>query len=330
MKRSLIRALIVATGVLVVAPALQAQPDAYPQKPVRIVVGFPPGTPPEIVGRMLAQKLSTAMGQTFYVENRPGAGGTIAATAVAQAAPDGYTLMVGVAASLAVAPHFLQSARYDPTKAFAPIGLIARGPYFFFARSALPVESLRDLVGYAKANPNKLNFATPGVGTPHHLYLELMRARYGVDLTHVPFQGSAQMMNETVAGATQVFMDSGSASFVAQVTSGKLRFIGMTGERRSSLLPAVPTVAEQGFPDLTGYFWWALVGPAGVPRDIVTRLNAELNKALASTDIRERLRAEGIPDELQRATTPQELGQIIAEEYRRWGPIVKAAGLKAQ
>lgn len=311
-------------------PSSALAQGAYPVKPVRVVVGFPPGTPPEIFGRLIAEKLTASVGQPFVIENRPGAGGTIAATAITQAAPDGYTIMVGVAASLAVAPHFLPSARYDPRTAFTPIGLIQRGPYYYVVRSDLPVKSVSELIAYAKQNPGRLNFATPGIGTPHHLNLELLKMRHGLNIAHVPFQGSPPMVNETVAGRTQLFMDSGAATVVAQIKSGTLRMIGMTGAQRSSLQPAVATVGEQGLPEMESHFWWGLVGPAGLPREIVTRLNAELNKALASPDMRERFRAEGIPDELQRASTPDEFARTIAAEFERWGPIVKAAGVKVE
>jgi len=312
------------------APHALSQAGAWPNKPIRLIAGFPPGTPPEVVARLLADKMAPALGQPIVVENRPGASGTIAATTLTQAPADGYTISIGVAASLAVAPHFLPSAKYDPITAFTPIGFVLRGPYLLTVRADLPVNNVKELVAYAKANPGKLNFGTPGIGSVHQLNFERLKQHQGIDIVHVPFQGTPPMINETVAGRTQVFMESGGAGVASLVKSGKLRWIGITHPKRSSLHPDVPTLAEQGLPGLESEFWWGFIGPAGMPREIVTRLNAELNKALASPDIRDRFRAEGVPDELHQATTPEEFGERIATEYRRWGPIIKAAGVKVE
>jgi tripartite-type tricarboxylate transporter receptor subunit TctC len=302
----------------------------WPAKPVRLVIGFPPGTPPEVIGRMLADKFTAALGQAFVVENRPGAAGTIAANAVAQSAPDGYTLMVGVAANLAVAPHLLPSAAYNPGRAFEPIGFIQRGPYFIVVRSDLPVSSLQELIAYSKANPQKLNFATPGMGTVHHLTWELLMMRTGAALTHVPQQGGAQMVAETLGGRTHAFMENAASPVVANVRAGKLKLLATTAERRVSLFPEIATAAEQGVPGVEAYSWWGLVGPAGMPREIVQRMNAELNRALSSPDMVERLKGEGVPDDMRITSTPEEFGRWVSTEYERWGRVIKEAGVKLQ
>ena len=304
--------------------------QAYPSKPVRVVIGFPPGTPPEVVGRMVSDKMAATMGQPFVVENRPGASGTISANLVAQAEPDGYTLMVGVAANLAVAPHLLPSAKYDPSKVFTPIGQIQRGPYFVFVRSDLPVNTVPELVAYAKANPGKLNFGTPGLATLHHLTWELLMQRTGTSLVHVPFQGGAQVVTEAMAGRIQTFMENASGAVMAQVRSGAFRAIGMTGAQRAAQLPNVPTTAEQNLAGIESYSWWGMVGPANLPRPIVTQLNTALNRALTAPDLAERLRGEGVPDNLRVTSTPEEFGAWVASEYERWGKVIREAKITIQ
>lgn len=320
---------LVLLSLSTVGLAMAASPSAaqtWPIKPIRMVVGFPPGALPEVLGRVVAAKMTPALGQSIIVESKPGAAGSIAASEVARAAPDGYTIMVGVAANLAVAPHLLPSANYDPSKAFAAIGIIQRSPYFVTARSDLPVANLRDLIAYAKANPDKLNFATPGTGTPHHLTWELLMLRTGMKMTHIPVQ-AAQMVTETLAGRTHVFMDSATSPIVSNVKTGNFKFLAMTGAARMNAQPQVPTVAEQGVSGVASYAYNGLVAPAGTPREIIVRLNAELNRALAMSDVLERLRAEGVPTEQGVSSTPEEFAAWIASEYAGWGKVIKDAGI---
>ncbi|MFN0300357.1 MAG: Bug family tripartite tricarboxylate transporter substrate binding protein [Burkholderiales bacterium] len=323
---------IIMTMVLLAANigATPAQTGPYPNKPVKLVVGFPPGTPPEVVGRLITERLAASLGQPFVIENRPGAAGTIAASAVAQAPADGYTLMLGVAAALAVAPHLLPSAKYDPRKDFAPIGLIQRGPYYVFVRNELPINSLQELIAYSKENPTQLNYASPGTGTVHHLTWELFMQRTGAKLLHVPFQGGAQMVMDTVAGRTQVFMDNASSAVMAHIKSGTLRMIGVTADRRSEQFPSIATGIEQGVPGFESYSWWGLVAPAGTPDAIVQRLNTEMAKALATPALVERLRAEGVPDDGRKTITPAQFGMWIASEFEGWGKVIKDANVKIQ
>jgi tripartite-type tricarboxylate transporter receptor subunit TctC len=312
------------------AGATHAQPSAYPTKPVKLIVPFPPGTPPEVIGRLLMERLTVSMGQPFVLENRPGATGTIAASAVVQAPADGYTLMLGVAATLAVAPHLLASAKFDPRKDFAPIGLIQRGPYYVIVRSELPINTLQELIAYTKANPSRLNFATPGTGTVHHLTWELFMQRTGAKLVHIPYQGGAQMVIDTVAGRTQVMMENASSGVMAHVKSGVLRMIAVTADRRSAQYSNIATGAEQGVPGFESYSWWGLVAPAGTPVGIVQRLNAEMIRALATPEMIERLRAEGVPEDGLKALTPAEFGAWITAEYEGWGKIIRDANVKVE
>jgi len=333
-RKTIVGTVLCAALAIVLSSAAPAQNNgtaqgAYPTKPVKVTIGFPPGTPPETVGRMIADRFTELFGQTFLIDNRPGATGTIAATAVSQAPPDGYTLMVGVAASLAVAPHLLQSARYDPTRSFVPIGLIQRGPYFFIVRNDLPISNLKELVAYGRDHPGKLNFATPGVGSVHHLTLELFMQKTGARFAHVPFQGGGPMVTETVAGRTDVFLEAASATVVEYVKAGKLKFIGTTGETRSEDFPAVATAREQGV-DLQSYSWWGLLAPAGTPAPIVASLNAALNKVLAEPAMVERLHNEGVPPQSRRALTPAQFAEFVADEYRRWGDVIRQAGVKVE
>jgi tripartite-type tricarboxylate transporter receptor subunit TctC len=309
------------TALITAAPAIAQD---WPSKPVRMIVGFPPGALPDVLARMVADRMTGTLHQPVIVENRPGAAGTIAGNLVARSPADGYTLLVGVAANLAVAPHLMASAQYVPTKDFAPIGLIQRSPYFIVAAMDLPVANLKELLAYAKANPGKLNFVTPGVGTPHHLTWELMMLQTGVKMVHVPVQ-AAQMITETVTGRAHLFMDSATSVMVANVKSGKLKMIGMTGEKRMADHPDVATAREQGLEGIVSHAYNGLVAPAGTPAAIVKRLNSELNAVLARPEIIERLRAEGVPTEQGVGSTPEQFGALIGTEYARWGKVIKEA-----
>lgn len=318
---------IVGIAVAIVASPITTGAQSYPARPVRILLGAPPGSGPDIVGRILAEKMAGDLGQPVIVENRPGASGTIAAQLAARASADGHTMLLGTAANLAVAPHLLPSARYDPMTAFAPVGLIQRGPYVIAVYPGVPARNLPEFIAHAKSNPGKLDFGTPGVGSAHHVAWELFQLRTGTRLTHIPYKGGAQVVQETIAGRIAVFMASPNSRISQFVEAGKLRYIAITGAARLKQLPSVPTVSEQGVPGFEAYSWWGLLMPAGAPREAVARINAALNTALDEPGIRKRLRQQGVPDE-RFAATPQEFGAWIGAEHARWGKVIKDAGIR--
>lgn len=294
-------------------------------RPIQLVIPTPAGGAPDAVGRVLATSMGKRLGNTFVVVNRPGASGTIAARAVAQATPDGQTILLGVAANLAVAPNSLAGG-YSPLKLFAPVGLIQRGPYAVYTTPTLPIVSFRDLMAHARKEPERLHFATPGVASAHHLAWELLMARTGTQLVHVPFNG-LQMVTETVAGRIQVVMTSPSSTLMQLTQAGKLKAIATSGAKRLDQLAHLPTIAEEGVPGYEAYSWWGLVVPAATPRSITDRLNQALNAALDVPDVRERLRAEGVPNE-RFASTPEAFGAWIASEYALWGKVIRERNIK--
>lgn len=311
-----------AIGFLVTDAAHAAEASS---RPIMLVIPTAAGGAVDTVGRVLASNMASGLGNTIVVVNRPGATGTIAARAVAQASPDGHTVLLGVAANLAVAANGLAGG-YDPTRLFAPIGLIQRGPYAVYTSRSLPVSTFRDLMAHAKKEPERLHFATPGVASAHHLAWELLMARTGVKLVHVPFSGLG-MVTETMAGRTQVLMTSPGSTLRQLADAGKLKVIATSGAKRLDQLSHLPTISEQGVPGYEAYSWWGLVVPAATPRKIIERLNAALNSALDVPDIRERLRAEGVPDE-RFASTPEAFGAWITSEYALWGKVIRERNVR--
>ena len=298
--------------------------DAAP-RPIMLVIPTSPGGAPDAVGRVLATHMSHRLGAGFVVVNRPGASGTIAARSVAQATPDGHTIMLGVAANLAVAPHSVAGG-YDPTRLFSAVGLVQRGPYAVYTTPALPVGTFKDLVALAKKEPERLHFGTPGVASAHHLAWELLMARSGMRLAHVPFTG-IQMVWETVAGRTQVVMTTHSSVLKQLAETGKLKVIATSGAKRLDQLSSIPTISEQGVAGYEAYSWWGLVAPAATARSTIERLNAELNRALDLPEVRERLRTQGVPDE-RFATTPEAFAAWIASEYALWGKVMRERNIR--
>jgi len=307
-----------------------AQGDLNPSRPVRILVGFTPGTPPETIARILAERMQKTTGIAMFIENRPGAAGTIAADLLTKAPPDGHTLMLGVAASLAVAPHLLESARYDPNKAFSPIGIIQRSPYYITLDARLGVRNLRDLAEYARRNPDKLSFGVPGIGTPHHLTLELLMSKTGIKVIPVPFPGMPPIVVELLAGRLSGVVEANIPSVSEQVRQGRLAHVALTDSKRSLAHPDVPTTVEQGFDALTMYSWWGLLGPAGMSAATVKRFNDALNEALSSAEVKQRMKNEGFDEDAQRSSTPTEFADWIRVEHQKAGEIIRAAGIKMQ
>jgi tripartite-type tricarboxylate transporter receptor subunit TctC len=311
-------------GAVAAAVAAGAGAQTYPAKPVTLVNAFPPGGATDIVARQLAAKLSQRFGQQVVVDNRAGAAGTIGAAAVARADPDGYTMLFAVAANMAVAPAVLKNVPYDPVKSFAPVIEIARGPYVLMVNPSVPAKDLAEFVAYARQNPGKLNYATPGQGSVHHLVNEMLKQATGIDTVHVPYKGGAPMYTAVVAGEVEVLID-GMPGPLAHIRAGKVRALGVTGDKRLAVLPDVRSFAEQGVKGVDAQFWWGIVVPAGTPPPIVARLNAEIGQALTDPEIRATFEKQNIEPS---PGTAEAFGAWIAAERVRWAQVVAKANIK--
>ncbi len=322
--RRLAVALALAAAIAPFAAAAQGAPAAYPTRPAKIVVPFPPGGPLDVTSRALAQKLTEAWGQSVVVDNRPGAGGNIGADLVAKAAPDGYTILMGALSTHAVNPSLYAKMPYDAVRDFAPITLVAITPNVLVVNPTLPVHSVKELIAYAKAHPNALSFGSGSNGSAGHLAGELFKVDTGVDIVHVPYKGAAPAMQALLAGDTQLMFDN-LASAMTQVKAGKLRALAVTTAQRSKLAPELPTMAEAGVPGFDISTWFGLFAPAGTPPDIVAKWNAEVVGILNSSDMRERLEAQGAEPA---PSTPAQFAAFIATEVPKYARIVKASGAK--
>jgi tripartite-type tricarboxylate transporter receptor subunit TctC len=296
----------------------------YPAKPVRILSGFAAGGAADILGRVVAQRLSEALKQPFVVETRAGAAGIIATEAVARSAPDGYTLLVGTMTTHGIAPSLYKKLPYDVTRDFAPIALIGHIPLVMTVGSAVPASSLKDFVALAKAAPGKYSFASAGGGTPPHLTGELFRSRFGLDLLHVPYKGTAPAVTDLIGGQVSMTID-GLTVQLPHIKSGKLKALAAASAKRIAAIPDVPTFAELGYPDLEVSLWYSLFAPAGTPRPIVTLLNAELSKMLALPEVRQRLAELAV--EPGDGGSAEQFGAFVQAELRRWGQVVQQVGV---
>jgi tripartite-type tricarboxylate transporter receptor subunit TctC len=308
--------------LLLFAGAALAQP--YPTRPVKLIVPFPPGGNTDIVGRLLAQKLSDSFGRQVYVENRGGAGGTIGAEAAAKSPNDGYTLFFSTTGTLASAPSLQPNLRYDPIKDFAPISTLANAPVVVIVAASLPPKNLRELIQLAKAQPGALKFGSAGTGHFVHIAGEMFKVSAGVDLLHVPYKGVAQALTDLLGGRIELMFDA-FAQYEPHLQGGKLRALAVANPTRLSRLPDVPTTAEAGLPDYVLASWFGLAAPAGTPREVIERVNAEARKALAGADVREALAKLGLEPG---GNSPQEYAAMIADELARWRQAVKAAAIK--
>ncbi len=323
-RRSCLRVAAAVALAAVIAPLALAQTVAFPTKTVRLVVPFPAGGPLDATGRAIAQKLTEAWGQSVVVDNRPGAGGNIGADLVAKSAPDGYTVVMGALSTHAVNPSLYPSMPYDAVKDFAPITLIAVTPNVLVVNPALPVKSVRELIAYAKANPNKLSFGSGSNGSAGHLAGELFKVETGTDLVHIPYKGAAPAMQALLAGDTQLMFDN-LASAMPQVKAGKLRALAVTTAKRSSLVPELPTMAEAGVPGFDIATWFGLLAPAGTPKDVIAKWNADVVKILDSPEMRQKLQAQGAEPT---PMTPAQFAAFIAAELPKYARIVKISGAK--
>ena len=320
------RALLLLAGfaLAAMAPAFAADPGAFPARPAKLIVPFPPGGPLDAIGRAIAQKLTEAWGQPVVVENKPGAGGNIGADYVAKSPPDGYTIVMGALSTHAVNPSLYPLMPYDPVKDFAPITLVAITPNVLVVNPTLPVHSVQELVAYAKANPGKLAFGSGSNGSAGHLAGELFKVDAGVDMIHVPFRGGAPATQALLAGDTQLMFDN-LANAMPQVKAGKLRAIAVTTAKRSPLAPDLPTLAESGLPGFDISTGFGLLAPAGTPPAVIAKWNAGVTQILSAPDMRDKLAGQGAE---AAPTTPQAFAQFIAAELPKYARIVKASGAK--
>jgi tripartite-type tricarboxylate transporter receptor subunit TctC len=297
---------------------------AYPDRPVRWIVPFAPSGPTDLMSRAVAEKLSQRLGQQFVLDNRSGAGGNIGAEVVSKSAPDGYTLMIGHVGTHAINVTLYPSVGFDPVRDFTPITLIATLPLALVMHPAVPAKDVKELIAYAKAHPGQLNFASAGNGGPTHLAGELLKSSALIDIVHVPYKGNAAALLDLVAGRVQI-MFSNMLTSMPHVRAGKLRAIGISSTRRSPQAPDLPTIAESGLPGFSAVPWYGVLGPAGLPRPIVGKLNSEITRALAQPDMQERFVAQGI--DLQ-SSSPEQFGALIKSEVVKWRKVVRDAGAK--
>ena len=320
MKRSVFVAS--ALAALLLPFAASAQTD-WPQKPVSLVVPYPPGGVNDAVARVYAEKLSAELGKPFIVDNRAGAGGVLGMDIVAKSVPDGYTVVLGSTSSTAVNVGLYPKMPYDPLKDLAPIMQVATGPYVLAVHPALPAKNVGQLIALAKARPGQLNFGSSGNGTALHLTAELLKSMTGTRMVHVPYKGASAAMPDLLSGQTQ-FMFSDMPLFAPYVKAGKLRALAVTTAKRSLVLPDLPPIAET-VPGYEATSWYGFMAPAGTSREIISRFNAEVVKVLRLQDIRDRYRELGIePVE----GTPEQFGTYIASEIRRWSAVIKSAEVK--
>jgi tripartite-type tricarboxylate transporter receptor subunit TctC len=310
------------TALCTFATAALAQP--WPAKPLRIIVPYPPGGTSDILARALSPGLQAAFGQVVVVENKPGATGNVGADFVAKSPPDGYTLLLADIGSLAISPSVFATLPFDPVKDFAPVVMVAYSPHILAAHPSVPANNVKELVAYAKANPDKLNFAVSGIGGANHLAGIDFAQRTGIKWTYIPYKGGSQAITDVMGGQAQVLFNGMLATYPA-VKEGKLKAIAISSAKRFSAAPDLPTVAESGVPGFETGSWQGIVAPAGTPADVVNKLHATVTKILATPEMKDRLDKAGAE---VRPQTPAQFGAFIAAEKARWAKVVKESGEK--
>jgi tripartite-type tricarboxylate transporter receptor subunit TctC len=320
---NLIRLFLMAS-ILVGSPLQAYAQSDYPNKPIRLIIGFPAGGSTDIVGRVVAQKLSERLGQAIVVENRGGAGGTIGTDAAAKAAPDGYTLTLGTTSTMAVAPGAYSRLGYDPIKSFSPISLVAVTPYLLVVNPQVPANSLAELVTFAKSQPGKLNFASAGNGSTTQLAMEMLNDVTGMKMTHVPYKGNADADLAILGNQVQVLFGSMPA-LLQHAKSNKLRALAVGSPKRSPALPETATVAELGYPGFEVALWLGVLAPAGTPKPIIDRLNKELVAIVATPDFKAAMEKNGAD---ANSNSPEQFASLIQNEVGKYGSIVKKLGIK--
>ncbi len=321
---SILSALLVAVGATLMSAMTVAQ--AWPSKPIRLIIPFPPGGATDIIGRTLAQKLSTQLGQTVIVDNKPGAGGTLGSNEAAKAAPDGYTLLLATTSTHSIAPSLYKNIPYSAEKDFAPISEVATATNVLIVTPNLPVTTVAELVALAKSKPNALNFASSGNGTIVHLQSELFKQLAGVQLTHVPYKGTALSIPDLISGQTQMLFDS-LVSALPHIKGGKVKALAVTSAKRTPLLPNVPTVIESGLPGYEVNTYFGLFAPPGTPREIVQRLQREAAAAVQSADVKERFASQGAEPV---GGSSEALSAMIRSETVKWKRAIEAGQIKVE
>ena len=313
----------VASGAGLTRPA---SAQSYPNRVIKMIVPFAPGGPADTMARLAAQQLSTRLGQSVIIDNRGGAGGTIAAKAAAGAEPDGYTLMFGNTATFAVGPAVYANIGYDPIKNFAPIALFSTSTNLLVTDPKLPVQSVAELIAHAKANPGKINFASPGYGTPPHMIGEMFKQRAAIDVVHVPYKGTAASITDMMAGQVQFVFENPSV-LVQLVHEGKLKGLATTGETRNPQVPDLPTMIESGLPGFVSTSFTALAAPAGTPPEIVRQLNEAINAGLNSPELGATFAKLGVGG---RPLSPEEFGAFLVRENQKWSAVARAANIRIE
>ncbi len=301
-----------------------AQAQDYPTKPIRWVIVSPPGSPPDLIGRLIGARLTDAWGQQVVLDFRPGGGMVIGTELAAKAAPDGYTLLFGQVSSLAINPTLMGKLPYDPFRDFAPISLLVTGPHLLAVNGGLPVSSVQELVGFAKARPGKLTYASSGPGTSNHLGMELFKSMTGIDMVHVPYKGSTGAVADLISGQIQVML-AVVPTLLPHVKTGKLKALAVGSPQRSALVPDIPTLAEAGVPGFGYVVWFGMFAPAKTPPAIVGKLNAQVNKILREPEIAQRLESQGMEP---RGSTPEALTRLMREDTARSKKVIETAKIK--
>lgn len=306
-------------GASLIAACTAALAQDYPNKPIRFIVPFPPGGGTDNLTRLVANKLTETLKWNFVVENKPGAGGNVALDTTTKAAPDGYTLVMAQTDNVVLNPLLYSKLTYDPVKDLAPVGLVASGPAVLVVRADSPYKTLADVVTAAKAEPGKLTFASPGLGTVSHLISELWQKSSGMKLTHVPYRGLAQALPDVLSGQVDMYMGS-IPTLQGHIKGGKVRPLAVTTAKRSPVLPQVPTYTESGIPGVELASVWGVMAPAGTPQNVIQRLNTEINKVLQQPDTREKIIASGA---VVLGGSPQEMGELYAADRQKLAPVVR-------
>ena len=324
--RSSLSILLTASLLAWTAFALPVHAQSYPNRPVKLVVPYPPGGSADILGRLVALKLADQLGQPVTIENRAGAGTRIGTEYVAHSPPDGYTLLLGTVSSHAMNPALVENVGYDPVKDFVAVAPVATIPFVLIVRPSVPVNNLGEFVQYAKAHPGKINYASAGNGTSNHLAGELFQQTAGIDMVHIPYKGSAPALQDVIAGQVQTMFDLVSTS-MSWIKAGNVKALAVTGGSRIASLPDVPTMKEAGYKDFEVTAWFGLFAPAGTPAAIVSRLGEETMKALESPDLKAKLAQSGME---RMSESPSAFARLVGDDLRKWRAVVKSANIKTQ